>query len=219
MLLRKCMLTRNFCTAVSAKYDVQPVNASGAPASPIRSATHIYRSDKLQNLPPPPLGQPKSTQAEVSKIIAAQWRAESEDVRAETAKVEHARMYPDYCFAPVKKADKDRFREEKRQAKEQERAGRRVRARIASHPLPFTASSYQTSSSLIIKHVVPNVNPASPSIPSSSSSSSPSLSSMILNSQPDGNVAPYDASTRVYPTRLPTRNSNSSTHKIHLSTN
>jgi hypothetical protein len=178
-------------------------NKAGAGAKPPRppNAWIIYRSDKLQNLPPPPLGQPKPTQAEVSKIIAAQWRAESEDIRAlydqraETAKAEHARMYPDYRFAPVKKADKDRIREEKRQAKEQERAGRRVRARVAPYPLPSTASSYRTSSSLIIKHVVPNANSASPSIPSSSSS----LSSTIPNSQPGVNVAPYYGSTRVSP--------------------
>ena len=180
-------------------------NKAGAGAKPPRppNAWIIYRSDKLQNLPPPPLGQPKPTQAEVSKIIAAQWRAESDDVRAlydqraETAKAEHARMYPDYRFAPVKKADKDRIREEKRQAKEQERAGRRVRARVAPYPLPSAASSYRTSSSLIIKHVVPNVDSAPLSIPSSSSPSS--LSSMIPNSQPDDNVAPYDGSTRVSP--------------------
>ena len=131
----------------------------------------------------------------MSKIIAAQWRAESDDVRAlydqraETAKAEHARMYPDYRFAPVKKADKDRIREEKRQAKEQERAGRRVRPRVAPYPLPSTASSFKTSSSLIIQHVVPNANSASLSMSS--------LSSMIPNSQLGVNVAPYYGPTRV----------------------
>ena len=178
-------------------------NKAGAGAKPPRppNAWIIYRSDKLQSLPPPPLGQPKPTQAEVSKIISAQWRAESEDVRAlydqraETAKAEHARMYPDYRFAPMKRADRDRIREEKRQAKEQERAGRKVRARAAPYPLPNTASSFKTSSQLIIKHVVPNANSASPSIPSSIPSSS--LSSRIPNSQPGVNVAPYYGPTRV----------------------
>lgn len=175
----------------------------GAGAKPPRppNAWIIYRSDKLQNLPPPPLGQPKPTQAQVSKIIAAQWRAETDDIRAlydqraETAKAEHARMYPDYRFAPVKKADKDRIREEKRQAKEQERAGRRVRARVAPYPLPSTASSFKTSSPLIIKHVVPNLNSASLSMSTSKSASS--LSSTIPNSQPGVNVAPYYGSTHV----------------------
>ncbi|KAF8490363.1 hypothetical protein F5888DRAFT_1808178 [Russula emetica] len=178
-------------------------NKAGAGAKTPRppNAWIIYRSDKLQELPPPPLGQPKPTQAEVSKIIAAQWRAESEDVRAlydqraETAKAEHARLYPDYRFAPMKKADKDRIREEKRQAKEQERASRKVRSRVAPYPLPSTASPFRTSSSLIIKHVVPNANSASPSILSSISSSS--LSSTIPNSRPGVNVAPYYGPTRV----------------------
>jgi parafibromin len=33
-----------FRTAVSAKYDIKPVNASGAPASSLRSATHLRLS-------------------------------------------------------------------------------------------------------------------------------------------------------------------------------
>jgi hypothetical protein len=178
-------------------------NKAGAGAKPPPrppNAWIIYRSDKLQSLPPPPLGQPKPTQAEVSKIISAQWRAESENVRAlydqraETAKAEHARMYPDYRFAPMKRADRDRIREEKRQAKEQERAGRKVRSRAAPYPLPNTASSFKTSSSLIIKHVVPNAYSASPSMSSSISSS---LTSTIPNSQPGVNVAPYYGPTRV----------------------
>lgn len=175
-------------------------NKAGAGAKPPRppNAWIIYRSDKLQSLPPPPLGQPKPTQAEVSKIISAQWRAESEDVRAlydqraETAKAEHARMYPDYRFAPMKRADRDRIREEKRQAKEQERAGRKVRPRAAPYPLPNTSSSFRTSSSLIIKHVVPNAHSAS-----SSTSSSMSSSSLPSTMQPGVNVAPYYGPTRV----------------------
>lgn len=174
--------------------------ASGAGAQPPRppNAWILYRSDKLQELPPPPVGHPKPTQAEVSKIISAQWRAETDDVRAtyeqraETAKAEHARLYPNYRFAPMKRADKDRIREEKRQAKEQERAGRRVRARVAPYPSPSTASPFNASSPLIIKHVVPNAQAASPSMSSSSS-----LSSTTPASQPCVNVAPYYSSTRV----------------------
>jgi hypothetical protein len=174
--------------------------AGGAGAQPPRppNAWILYRSDKLQELPPPPVGQPKPTQAEVSKIISAQWRAETDDVRAlyeqraETAKAEHARLYPNYRFAPMKRADKDRIREEKRQAKEQERAGRRVRARVAPYPPPSTASPFNASSPLIIKHVVPNFQAASPSMSSTSS-----LSSTTPSSQPCVNVAPYYGSTRV----------------------
>jgi hypothetical protein len=175
-------------------------NKAGAGAHPPRppNAWILYRSDKLQELPPPPLGQPKPTQAEVSKIISAQWRSEDEDVRAvyeqraETAKAEHARLYPNYRFAPMKRADKDRIREEKRQAKEQERAGRRVRGRVAPYPPPSTSSPFNASSPLIIKHVVPNAKSASPSMSSTSS-----VSYTTPSSQPCVNVAPYYGSTRV----------------------
>jgi hypothetical protein len=70
----------------------------------------LYRSDKLQQLPPPALGQPKPTQAEVSKIISAQWKTESDEVRAiyderaQAAKLEHSRLYPNYRFTPMKRA-------------------------------------------------------------------------------------------------------------------
>lgn len=173
---------------------------AGAKAPRPPNAWIIYRSDKLQNMPPPPEGKSR-TQADVSKIISAQWRAESAEVRAmyddraEIAKAEHARMYPDYRFAPMKKADKERIREEKRQAKEQERAGRKVRARVAPYPLPSAVEPFKTTSSLIIKHVVPNANSTSPSMSSSASSSS--LLSTIPDSQLGLSVAQYYDSTRV----------------------
>ncbi|KZV69342.1 high mobility group box, partial [Peniophora sp. CONT] len=72
----------------------------------------IYRSDKLKELGKPKSGQPKVPQAEISKSISLMWRNETEDVKkkyermAEYAKAEHARMYPNYRFAPMKKADK-----------------------------------------------------------------------------------------------------------------
>ncbi|KAH9170899.1 hypothetical protein EDB89DRAFT_1974888 [Lactarius sanguifluus] len=135
----------------------------------------LYRSDKLQQLPPPALGQPKPTQAEVSKIISAQWKAEPDEVRAmyderaQIAKVEHARLYPNYRFTPMKRADKDRMREEKRQAKEQERAGRRTRGRASPYPLPPTASTSTPPIPLIAQPVPPNSKPASPPVSSASS--------------------------------------------------
>ena len=160
-------------------------NKAGAGAQPPRppNAWILYRSDKLQKLPPPPLGHPKPTQAEVSKIISAQWRNEIEGVRAlyeqraEMAKAEHARLYPNYRFAPMKKADKDRIREEKRQAKEQERVGRRVRGRVAPYPPPSTTPAFKASVPLSIKHVFPNTPSASPPSSSASSPSSTTPSS------------------------------------------
>ena len=135
----------------------------------------LYRSDKLQQLPPPALGQPKPTQAEVSKIISAQWKTESDEVRAmyderaQFAKLEHARLYPNYRFTPMKRVDKDRIREEKRQAKEQERAGRRTRGRASPYTLPPTASSSTPPAPHIAQSVLPNSKTASPPVSSASS--------------------------------------------------
>ncbi|KAH9014844.1 hypothetical protein EDB85DRAFT_2028627 [Lactarius pseudohatsudake] len=120
-------------------------------------------------------GAPKPTQAEVSKIISAQWKAEPDEVRAiyderaQIAKVEHARLYPNYRFTPMKRVDKDRMREEKRQAKEQERAGRRTRGRASPYALPPTASSSTPPIPLIAQTVLPNSKPASPLVSSASS--------------------------------------------------
>ncbi|KAI0249620.1 hypothetical protein BJV78DRAFT_656455 [Lactifluus subvellereus] len=154
-------------------------NNTGQGVQPPRppNAWILYRSDKLQQLPPPALGQPKPTQAEVSKIISAQWRAEPEEVRAfydqraEMAKAEHARLYPNYRFAPMKRAEKDRIREEKRQAKEQERVGRRIRGRAAPYPLPCIASTSTTQAPLVFKHVISDPKDSSPPISSASSPS------------------------------------------------
>ncbi|KAH9031253.1 hypothetical protein EDB84DRAFT_1562327 [Lactarius hengduanensis] len=129
------------------------------------------------NSSPHPLGQPKPTQAEVSKIISAQWKAEPDEVRAiyderaQIAKVEHARLYPNYRFTPMKRVDKDRMREEKRQAKEQERAGRRTCGRASPYALPPTASSSTPPIPLIAQTVPPNSKPASPLVSSASSPS------------------------------------------------
>jgi hypothetical protein len=135
----------------------------------------LYRSDKLQQLPPPALGQPKPTQAEVSKIISVQWKTESDEVRAmyderaQIAKLEHSRLYPNYRFTPMKRADKDRMREEKRQAKEQERAGRRTRGRASPYTLPPTASSSTPPVPHISQSILPNSKTASPPVSSASS--------------------------------------------------
>ncbi|KZV61439.1 high mobility group box, partial [Peniophora sp. CONT] len=75
----------------------------------------IYRTDKLKELKElakPQPGQPKEKQADLSTKISLMWRNETEEVkkeyerRAERAKAEHARLYPDYKFEPKKKADK-----------------------------------------------------------------------------------------------------------------
>ena len=57
-------------------------------------------------------------------------------------KLEHAHLYPNYRFNPMKRVNKDRIREEKRQAKEQERAGcRTTRDALHQYPLPTASTS------------------------------------------------------------------------------
>ena len=135
----------------------------------------LYRSDKLQQLPPPALGQPKPTQAEISKIISAQWKTESDEIRAiyderaQAAKLEHSRLYPNYRFTPMKRVEKDRIREEKRQAKEQKRAERRTRGRASPYTVPPTASSSIPPAPHVAQTVLPNSKTASPPISSASS--------------------------------------------------
>ncbi|KAH9164603.1 hypothetical protein EDB89DRAFT_403661 [Lactarius sanguifluus] len=71
------------------------------------------------------------------------------DERAQIAKVKHAHLYPNYRFTPMKRADKDRMREEKRQAKEQERADapRHTLSRLPRQPRrPRSHSSPKPSS-------------------------------------------------------------------------
>lgn len=88
----------------------------------------IYRREKLKELGKPKPGEPKIPQSQISKTISQMWRNESDEVKkkyermAEYAKAEHARMYPNYKFAPMKKADKERLRKEEKEAKAKERA-------------------------------------------------------------------------------------------------
>jgi HMG (high mobility group) box len=202
------LLSQN--TIMSALPRNNPPQGGQPPRPP--NAWILYRSDKLQQLPPPALGQPKPTQAEVSKIISAQWRSESDQVRAhydhlaEMAKAEHARLYPNYRFAPMKKAEKDRIREEKRQAKakEQERVGRRSRGRPAPYPPPCTASTSTAPAPLVFKHVLSDPKDPSPPL---SSASSPSTgtppSHFTVNLTLRHNVACVSPDASVDPTPPP----------------
>ncbi|KAF8268178.1 hypothetical protein EI94DRAFT_1209601 [Lactarius quietus] len=69
----------------------------------------------------------------------------------------------------MKRADKDRMREEKRQAKEQERAGRRTRGRASPYTLPPTASSSTPPAPHVAQSVLPNSKTASPPVSAASS--------------------------------------------------
>ncbi|KAJ7261157.1 high mobility group box domain-containing protein, partial [Mycena rebaudengoi] len=65
----------------------------------------IYRSDKMKEFGK---GVP---QVQISKLVSALWHNERPEIRvlyeerAEEKKLEHKRLYPDYRFQPVQKAD------------------------------------------------------------------------------------------------------------------
>ncbi|KAI0266971.1 hypothetical protein BC834DRAFT_871942 [Gloeopeniophorella convolvens] len=202
------IISHNTMSSASTSATPARVKLGTQPPRP-PNAWILYRSEKLQQLPPPLPGKPKLTQAEVSKIISAQWKAEKEDVRAtyekraEMFKAEHARMYPNYRFAPMKKAEKERIREEKRQARDKDRTERRKAGRARPYPAPSTASPSTTSpvplTAPFFKHEdasPPISNASSPSLgtPSStpvsdatalSGSASPAASSNLQLPSPD----------------------------------
>lgn len=101
----------------------------------------LYRSDKLREMPTEP-GQPRRAQADVSKEISRMWKSESAQVRAhyeqlaDIRKAEHAIEYPGYRFQPMKKADKERLREEKKLERERERQESKKAARQRAVPYP-----------------------------------------------------------------------------------
>ncbi|KAB5592851.1 hypothetical protein CTheo_3711 [Ceratobasidium theobromae] len=114
----------------------------------------LYRSDKLREIAESQPTGPRRPQAEISKIISQMWSAEGPETkgmyeaRAEEKKAEHAALYPDYKFAPMKKEDKALLRRAQRQEKEELRAAERNRAKRRKgkgrddDPRPFVAAPY-----------------------------------------------------------------------------
>ncbi|ETW80936.1 hypothetical protein HETIRDRAFT_476671, partial [Heterobasidion irregulare TC 32-1] len=111
----------------------------------------LYRSDRLRALPPVAPGAPRRPQSEISKEIARMWKNEAEETkseyerRAELAKAEHARQYPNYRFCPMKKADKDKLREEAKAEKERVKAETRKARQRSVYPYPTGASIASSS--------------------------------------------------------------------------
>jgi hypothetical protein len=66
----------------------------------------LYRSDAIACLPPVAAGQPRRSQAEISKIVARAWSDEDPVVkqeyhrRAEVEKIQHRILHPDYVYRP-----------------------------------------------------------------------------------------------------------------------
>ncbi|KAF8684246.1 hypothetical protein RHS04_01666 [Rhizoctonia solani] len=108
---------------------------AGGKAQPPRppNAWILYRSDKLKELATQQTSGPRKPQAEISKIISQMWQQEGPDTkgkyetRAEEKKAEHAALYPDYKFAPMKKEDKAMLRKAQRLEKEEIRQAERNR--------------------------------------------------------------------------------------------
>ncbi|KAG8732639.1 hypothetical protein FRC11_011908, partial [Ceratobasidium sp. 423] len=112
-----------------------PSSTAAGKAQPPRppNAWILYRSDKLKELATNQPPGPRKPQAEISKIISQMWQAEGPETkgmyeaRAEEKKAEHAALYPDYKFAPMKKEDKAMLRKAQRQEKEEIRQAERNR--------------------------------------------------------------------------------------------
>lgn len=100
-------------------------NIAGQPPRPA-NAWILYRSDKMKNLAPEP-GKPRRPQADISKLIAEMWKNEKPEIRqqyealSDLKKAEHLAMYPGYRFQPMKKADKEKVRAERKAEKEKEK--------------------------------------------------------------------------------------------------
>ncbi|KAK0455400.1 uncharacterized protein EV420DRAFT_1272450 [Desarmillaria tabescens] len=126
--------------------------SSASSAKPPRppNAWILFRSDMVRIMPKPANGS--SQQSVVSKAISKLW-AEADPAikheyerRAEIRKQEHHEMYPNYRFQPVKKEDKERRKEEDRQAKERNRrSGRKARGSNRYEPYPTASTSAVTT--------------------------------------------------------------------------
>ncbi|KAK0504968.1 hypothetical protein EDD18DRAFT_320318 [Armillaria luteobubalina] len=118
------------------------------PSKPPRppNAWILFRSDMVRVMPKPATGG--AQQSVVSKAISKLW-AEADPAikheyerRAEIRKQEHAEMYPDYRFQPVKKEDKERLKEEAKLAKERtRRSARKDRGSNRYEPYPTATTS------------------------------------------------------------------------------
>ncbi|EJD52624.1 hypothetical protein AURDEDRAFT_111255 [Auricularia subglabra TFB-10046 SS5] len=140
--------------APAADADTDAVPAQPIPRPP--NAWILYRSDKVRQLESEAgPSKPRRPQAEISKEIAAMWKAEPNDVltywsgKAEIEKALHAVKYPNYRFTPRKKEDKLRDKElvKARKAKERSDAGgckrtkaRRVTSSPKTEPSPESAT-------------------------------------------------------------------------------
>jgi hypothetical protein len=157
----------------------------------------LYRSEKMREV----LQEPKwhgRPQSEVSQYVGELWKKEPVEVKkeweqkAEIAKQEHAEQNPGYRFQPLKKADKIKLMELKRELKEKERAAnggskRKPRGKKASAQVQIAEQIASTSSSALPWTTPPRQDDSSPSTSyafASSSTPSNTSTSTSLSSPP-----------------------------------
>ncbi|KAK0437516.1 hypothetical protein EV421DRAFT_1715129 [Armillaria borealis] len=166
---------------------------SSSSAKPPRppNAWILFRSDMVRVMPKPASGS--AQQSVVSKAISKLW-AEADPAikheyerRAEIRKQEHAEMYPDYRFQPVKKEDKERQKEEAKRVKERNRrSGRKDRGSNRYEPYPTASTSAVTTAPF--PYAIPHFYP---------------LSSQPFHSAPHGPTPPMSAAPSPSPENSP----------------
>ncbi|KAK0195214.1 hypothetical protein F5146DRAFT_1132622 [Armillaria mellea] len=165
-------------------------SSSGKPPRP-PNAWILFRSDMVRVMPKPASGA--AQQSVVSKAISKLW-AEADPAikheyerRAEIRKQEHAEMYPDYRFQPVKKEDKERRKEEAKLAKDRNRrSGRKDRGSNRYEPYPTATTSAVTNAPF--PYAIPHFYP---------------LNSQFYHPAPHGPTPPMSAAPSPSPENSP----------------
>jgi hypothetical protein len=143
----------------------------GGPGQPPRPANAwiLYRSDKMKDITPSLPGQPKPPQADISKLIAAMWKSEKPEVRqryealSDIKKAEHLALYPGYRFQPMKKADREKVRAERKAEKEKERLAAAVKGhRRPKHKRATTEETTATEDNDVENRQEPQGHSANP---------------------------------------------------------
>ncbi|KAJ6593691.1 hypothetical protein B0H19DRAFT_1056187 [Mycena capillaripes] len=166
----------------------------------------LYRAEKSKEIG-------RKAQSDVSKEISAMWRTELPHIRAEyerradIKKAEHAAMYPEYRFQPVKREEKERLREVKKQEKERRKeAQRRGRANPPpAAPAPQPSRYYAPNPSLILDPLAPyyqaeqRYGPNGPTPPLSAAPSPDSGASDLAQSRVEESSASPSVHASPYP--------------------
>ncbi len=171
----------------------------------------IYRTDRLrqwkaQRSP----HDPPVKQADISRMIGANWKHEPDHIkleyekRAAIAKADHKRKYPDYKYNPMSKEAKEKMRSEEKEAKKKAReeakaakaAGRKVSSGSRAFSTPCTPSTSNVKLEVFDQAVKPLPAPEpinrgcgpSPPIDYDPESSSTAYSTPLLSSSSSDSI-------------------------------